>query len=227
MKSHKLGYFKIFDFDFSSHLIKGFSSSRDYGVTSHHLLDVDTPCFIRRGCDQTTYRVTSLDVIHSFALPRIGMKIDAVPGKGNSVTVDRHPGHFFGQCSEICGTGHTVIPISIDVRYLKDSFFIKGVEVCREKPCCPEHCIPAMKAQGASDAQIAKHHMYRGEYVVKSTYLGEFVSACKKEGFFVLVDGRPISYGQDSVPFITRGDASITLERYCLNPVNQMTVRVF
>lgn len=58
--------------------------------------------------------VTSTDVIHSWAVPSLGVKIDAVPGRTNTGTVYiKREGRFFGQCSEICGKGHSVMPISV------------------------------------------------------------------------------------------------------------------
>jgi heme/copper-type cytochrome/quinol oxidase subunit 2 len=58
---------------------------------------------------------TSLDVIHSFSVPDLGIKVDAIPGRLNSVSFQIiKPGVFFGQCSEICGTGHAFIPICVE-----------------------------------------------------------------------------------------------------------------
>jgi cytochrome c oxidase subunit 2 len=58
--------------------------------------------------------VTAADVLHAFALPAAGVKKDAVPGRLNEtwMRIDR-PGTYFGQCSEICGTGHAYMPIEI------------------------------------------------------------------------------------------------------------------
>jgi len=58
--------------------------------------------------------VTSADVIHAFALPAAGVKKDGIPGRLNEtwMRIDR-PGTYFGQCSEICGTGHAYMPIEI------------------------------------------------------------------------------------------------------------------
>ena len=58
--------------------------------------------------------VTAADVIHSFAMPAFGIKRDAVPGRTNETwfRVEK-PGTYFGQCSEICGTGHAYMPIEI------------------------------------------------------------------------------------------------------------------
>lgn len=59
--------------------------------------------------------VSSLDVIHSFSLPSLGIKVDAIPGRLNQVNLICHrPGIYFGQCSEICGVNHSFIPITLE-----------------------------------------------------------------------------------------------------------------
>ena len=59
--------------------------------------------------------VTGGDVLHSFAMPSLGVKKDAVPGRLNEtwMKIDK-PGIYRGQCSEICGTGHGYMPIVIE-----------------------------------------------------------------------------------------------------------------
>lgn len=60
--------------------------------------------------------ITSSDVIHSFAVPRIGLKVDAMPGRINQLTVyPSRCGLFYGQCSEICGTDHAFMPINMKI----------------------------------------------------------------------------------------------------------------
>ena len=58
--------------------------------------------------------VTSADVIHSFTIPAMGFKKDAVPGRTNEtwVRIDK-PGTYYGQCSQICGINHAFMPIEI------------------------------------------------------------------------------------------------------------------
>lgn len=64
----------------------------------------------------TRFLVTSNDVIHSWAVPALGVKIDACPGRINSVTViPTRLGIFYGQCSEICGVNHAFMPIVVQV----------------------------------------------------------------------------------------------------------------
>jgi len=60
--------------------------------------------------------VTSADVIHSWALPSAGVKMDAVPGRLNQVNFyATRLGTFYGQCSELCGVNHGFMPISVKV----------------------------------------------------------------------------------------------------------------
>jgi len=62
------------------------------------------------------FLISSADVLHSFALPSLGLKADAVPGRLNSLsTYLERPGVFYGQCSEICGANHSFIPIGLQV----------------------------------------------------------------------------------------------------------------
>ena len=65
--------------------------------------------------------ITSADVLHSWALPSIGLKIDAVPGRLNQfVFIVILNSVIHGQCSEICGVNHSFIPIVIESVSLKD-----------------------------------------------------------------------------------------------------------
>lgn len=59
--------------------------------------------------------VTGADVIHSFAVPALGVKLDAVPGRLNQTNfLVKRPGVFYGQCSEICGANHSFMPIVVE-----------------------------------------------------------------------------------------------------------------
>ncbi len=58
--------------------------------------------------------VTSTDVIHSWAVPSLGIKIDACPGRLNQISIYiERIGQYFGQCSELCGLNHAFMPISV------------------------------------------------------------------------------------------------------------------
>jgi cytochrome c oxidase subunit 2 len=59
-------------------------------------------------------QVTASDVLHSWAMPSMGVKIDAVPGRLNEIWINiREPGMYYGQCSELCGTLHAFMPIAL------------------------------------------------------------------------------------------------------------------
>jgi cytochrome c oxidase subunit 2 len=59
--------------------------------------------------------ITSNDVLHSWAIPSLGLKMDACPGRLNQVSVFiKREGLFFGQCSELCGINHGFMPIAIE-----------------------------------------------------------------------------------------------------------------
>nr|QFZ89392.1 cytochrome oxidase subunit II [Megascolecidae sp. SC201733-03] len=60
--------------------------------------------------------ITAADVLHSWAVPSLGVKVDAVPGRLNQIGfTTSHPGVFYGQCSEICGANHSFMPIAMEV----------------------------------------------------------------------------------------------------------------
>jgi hypothetical protein len=54
------------------------------------------------------------DVIHSFAVPSLWFKLDAVPGRINELLTVKEPGVYYGQCSELCGARHGYMPIVVE-----------------------------------------------------------------------------------------------------------------
>nr|YP_010531283.1 cytochrome c oxidase subunit II [Mileewa lamellata]UXX17542.1 cytochrome c oxidase subunit II [Mileewa lamellata] len=59
--------------------------------------------------------VSSTDVIHSWTIPPLGIKMDALPGRMNQSKIFlTRPGIFYGQCSEICGSNHSFMPITLE-----------------------------------------------------------------------------------------------------------------
>ena len=72
-------------------------------------------------------QITGADVIHSFAVPAFGIKIDAIPGRLNETWFKAtKTGMFYGQCSELCGKDHAFMPIA--VRVVSDQEFAAWVE---------------------------------------------------------------------------------------------------
>jgi cytochrome c oxidase subunit 2 len=65
---------------------------------------------------KTNVRVqtTAADVLHSWAVPQFGVKVDAVPGRLNELWINvDEPGTYYGQCSELCGVNHGFMPITV------------------------------------------------------------------------------------------------------------------
>jgi len=84
------------------------------------LLDVDNRVVVPT---ETSIRllITSADVIHSWAVPALGIKTDAIPGRLNQIGFFiKYPGVYYGQCSEICGANHAFIPIVVEAVAIKD-----------------------------------------------------------------------------------------------------------
>nr|WEF74717.1 cytochrome c oxidase subunit II [Parnassius bremeri] len=84
------------------------------------LLDVDNRIILPMN-NQIRIMVTATDVIHSWTIPSLGVKVDANPGRLNQTSffINRS-GIFFGQCSEICGANHSFMPIVIESISIKN-----------------------------------------------------------------------------------------------------------
>jgi len=75
---------------------------------------------------------TGADVIHSFAVPAFGIKIDAIPGRLNETWFQAtKTGMYYGQCSELCGKDHAFMPIA--VRVVTDQEFATWIEAAKKK----------------------------------------------------------------------------------------------
>lgn len=103
-------YSDFFKKSFDSYIVNNFNDKELF-----RLLDVDNYLILPINC-QIRFLVSAIDVIHSFTVPSLGIKIDAVPGRINQIGVFiQRVGVFFGQCSEICGINHRFIPIGVEV----------------------------------------------------------------------------------------------------------------
>ena len=77
-------------------------------------------------------QTTGADVIHSFAVPAFGIKIDAIPGRLNETWFKATKvGMYYGQCSELCGKDHAFMPIAVKV--VSDQDFVAWVETAKKK----------------------------------------------------------------------------------------------
>nr|YP_009050178.1 cytochrome c oxidase subunit II [Megabalanus ajax]AGZ19739.1 cytochrome c oxidase subunit II [Megabalanus ajax] len=103
-------YSDFLDVEFDSYMIP----SKDLESNQFRLIEVDN----RMVVPMNTYiriLVSSTDVIHSWTIPALSVKADAIPGRLNQLTfLINRPGLFFGQCSEICGANHSFMPIVVE-----------------------------------------------------------------------------------------------------------------
>ena len=77
-------------------------------------------------------QTTGADVIHAFAVPSFGIKIDSIPGRLNETWFKAtKTGMYYGQCSELCGKDHSFMPIA--VRVVNDQEFASWVEAAKKK----------------------------------------------------------------------------------------------
>ncbi len=121
----------------------------DIKPDQHYLLSVDNEVVVPVN-KVVQVLVTSDDVIHDWAVPSFGIKIDAVKGR-NSLTWFKatEPGVYYGQCSELCGARHAFMPIT--VRVVSEQDFAAWVTQAKQKfaSSIPE---PANVAETAGDA---------------------------------------------------------------------------
>nr|WKU83872.1 cytochrome c oxidase subunit II [Cheilosia albitarsis] len=114
-------YSDFLNIEFDSYMIP----SNEMEINNFRLLDVDNRIVLPMN-HQIRILVTAADVIHSWTIPALGVKIDGTPGRLNQTNfLINRPGLFFGQCSEICGANHSFMPIVIESIPMK--FFIKWI----------------------------------------------------------------------------------------------------
>jgi len=86
----------------------------DLGVGEFRLLEVDNRVVLPFGA-LVRFIIRSADVLHSWAIPSIGLKVDANPGRLNIIEgISDQGGLFYGQCREICGANHRFMPICLE-----------------------------------------------------------------------------------------------------------------
>nr|WAR51440.1 cytochrome c oxidase subunit 2 [Parasarpa dudu] len=101
--------------EFDSYMIQSSNNLNNF-----RLLDVDNRIILPMN-NQIRILITATDVIHSWTIPALSVKVDANPGRLNQTSffINR-PGMFYGQCSEICGANHSFMPIVIESISIKN-----------------------------------------------------------------------------------------------------------
>uniref|UniRef100_A0AAU6QGM0 Cytochrome c oxidase subunit 2 n=1 Tax=Prionospio sp. 2 MH-2023 TaxID=3059270 RepID=A0AAU6QGM0_9ANNE len=103
-------YVDFEDLSFDSYMLP----TEDLKPGQYRLLEVDNRAIIPYNTE-IRLLVTAADVIHSWTVPSLGVKADAIPGRLNQLSVvASRPGVYYGQCSEICGANHSFMPIVIE-----------------------------------------------------------------------------------------------------------------
>nr|YP_004347603.1 cytochrome c oxidase subunit II [Auriglobus modestus]BAK09785.1 cytochrome c oxidase subunit II [Auriglobus modestus] len=98
------------DLSFDSYMVP----TQDLAPGQFRLLEADHRMVVPVD-SPTRVLVSAEDVLHSWAVPALGIKMDAVPGRLNQTAfITSRPGVFYGQCSEICGANHSFMPIVIE-----------------------------------------------------------------------------------------------------------------
>ncbi|NP_008649.1 cytochrome c oxidase subunit II (mitochondrion) [Ceratitis capitata] len=114
-------YSDFMNVEFDSYMIPTNELSND----GFRLLDVDNRIILPMN-SQIRILVTAADVIHSWTIPALGVKVDGTPGRLNQTNfLMNRPGLFYGQCSEICGANHSFMPIVIES--IPTNYFIKWI----------------------------------------------------------------------------------------------------
>nr|ACC95835.1 cytochrome oxidase subunit II [Anopheles kochi] len=114
-------YSDFLNLEFDSYMIP----TNELENNGFRLLDVDNRVVLPMN-NQVRILVTATDVLHSWTVPSLGVKVDATPGRLNQINfLINRPGLFFGQCSEICGANHSFMPIVIES--IPMNFFIKWI----------------------------------------------------------------------------------------------------
>ncbi|YP_010963480.1 cytochrome c oxidase subunit II (mitochondrion) [Anopheles gambiae] len=114
-------YSDFLNLEFDSYMVP----TNELETNGFRLLDVDNRVVLPMN-NQIRILVTATDVLHSWTVPSLGVKVDATPGRLNQLNfLINRPGLFFGQCSEICGANHSFMPIVIES--IPMNYFIKWI----------------------------------------------------------------------------------------------------
>ncbi len=104
-------YNDFYNIAFDSYMLP----TEDLKSGQYRLLEVDNRIVVPSFAE-VRLLITAADVIHSWTVPRLGVKADAIPGRLNQLRfVALRYGVFYGQCSEICGANHSFMPIAVEV----------------------------------------------------------------------------------------------------------------
>nr|ADP89689.1 cytochrome c oxidase subunit 2 [Chtenopteryx sicula]ADP89694.1 cytochrome c oxidase subunit 2 [Chtenopteryx sicula] len=119
-------YSDFLDIEFDSYMIP----TNELTLGNFRLLETDHHLILPMKTN-TRIIVSSADVIHSWTVPSLGVKVDAIPGRLNQLMIyPTRPGLYYGQCSEICGANHSFMPITLEI--VNMNYFIKWLNLMNQ-----------------------------------------------------------------------------------------------
>ncbi|MFQ5972320.1 MAG: cytochrome c oxidase subunit II [Alphaproteobacteria bacterium] len=138
------------DFAFDAFIV----SDEDLSPGQPRLLETDNRVVVPVG-KKIRLITTSSDVLHAWAVPAFGVKIDSVPGRLNETWfLVEKPGVYYGQCSELCGTGHGFMPIAVEA--MSEARFETWVEEARQRFAAADGDILATRPVRAIETQFLR-----------------------------------------------------------------------
>ena len=183
------------------------NSGVDVRTVEHYLLDVDNPIVIPVG-KKVRFLATANDVIHSWWVPALGMKRDAIPGYINEfwTRVDE-PGVYRGQCAELCGKDHGFMPIVVNaVSESEYQSWVKGQKLAMAE------------AEAGSDKVWTKADlMKRGEQVYNASCAAcHQVNGAGIPGVFPGMINSKITIGPaaDHIDIVVNGKAGTAMQAF-------------
>jgi cytochrome c oxidase subunit 2 len=129
------------DFTFDANMVTDEEIAKDSSLK--RLMDTDNRVVLPVG-KKVQILMTADDVIHNWAVPAFGIKLDTVPGRLNETWVQiNKPGVYYGFCSELCGVNHSYMPITVEA--VSPEAFDKWVKQAQKKFARTEPAPPAVR----------------------------------------------------------------------------------
>jgi cytochrome c oxidase subunit 2 len=159
-------------------------------IAAHYLREVDHPLVVPTG-RKVRVVVTSTDVIHSWFVPELGVKQDAIPGfiKEAWFRVDK-PGVYRGQCTELCGVGHGFMPIVVQAMLPADFAVWRSQQEAAAKATAAEAQAAVGKVYALADLMAQGEKVYTTICAACHQLSGQGIP-----GTFPALDGSPIVNG--------------------------------
>lgn len=136
------------NFTFDAYMVDAEARKKDPSLKRN--MDTDNRVVLPVG-QKIQLLMTADDVLHNWAVPAFGIKLDTVPGRLNETWVEiNKPGVYYGFCSELCGVNHAYMPITVEAVSQED--FDRWVEKAKEKYARVDGTPPTVRVAGKTDA---------------------------------------------------------------------------